>query len=155
MTIIDHDGPIGVASRSQPVQDALREARTAAGWADIPAALIGVCEALALQAEHHERAIDEIRDRLRRDEPTTPALGTPEPQPPSPSGRWREFASSSNGDRWYLDRDDATGIAHVIHKANEPSGGAVTTIELGVFLNRGPSAPEMLGLLRLIGSLVA
>ncbi len=35
-----------------------------------------------------------------------------------------------------------------------PSGGAVTHIELGAFLNQGPSAPEMLGLLRLIGSLM-
>ncbi len=37
---------------------------------------------------------------------------------------------------------------------NQHSGGTVTHIELSAFLNRGPSAPEMLGLLQLIGSLV-
>jgi len=44
--------------------------------------------------------------------------------------------------------------AYVVHKANDPSGGTITNIELGAFLNRGPIAPEHLGLLRLIGSLV-
>ncbi|RYB06797.1 hypothetical protein D3272_04800 [Lichenibacterium ramalinae] len=75
-------------------------------------------------------------------------------QAAAPTDKLREFASSSNGDRWFLGRDDATGVAHVVHRANQPSGGAVTHIELGAFLNRGPSAPEMLGLLKLIGSLV-
>ena len=66
----------------------------------------------------------------------------------------REFAASANGDRWFLGRDEVSGVAHVVHKANLPSGGAATHIELSAFLNRGPSAPEMLGLLKLIGSLV-
>jgi hypothetical protein len=70
------------------------------------------------------------------------------------SGYLREFAASSNGDRWYLGRNEETMNAYVVHKANEPSGGTITRIELGVFLNRGPIAPEHQGLLRLIGSLV-
>ena len=70
------------------------------------------------------------------------------------SGRLREFAASSNGDRWYLGRSDETMRAFVVHKANLPSGGAVTHIEIGHFLNRGPTAPEHEALLRLIGTLV-
>ena len=54
------------------------------------------------------------------------------------SGYLREFAASSNGDRWYLGRNEETMNAYVVHKANEPSGGTVTHIELGAFLNRGP-----------------
>ena len=70
------------------------------------------------------------------------------------SGHLREFAASSNGDRWYLGRNEETKHAYVVHKANLPSGGAVTHIEIGAFLNRGPIAPEHQGMLRLIGSLV-
>ena len=69
-------------------------------------------------------------------------------------GRLREFAASSNGDRWYLGRNDDTMHAYVVHKANLPSGGATTHIEIGAFLNRGPIAPEHQALLRLIGTLV-
>ena len=65
----------------------------------------------------------------------------------------REFASSSNGDRWFLGRDEVSGGAYVVHKANLPSGGAVTRIDLGTFLNRGPIAPEHQSLLSLIGTL--
>ncbi len=70
------------------------------------------------------------------------------------SARLREFAASSNGDRWYLGRSDETMRAFVVQKANLPSGGAVTHIEIGPFLNCGPIAPEHEALLRLIGTLV-
>ena len=66
----------------------------------------------------------------------------------------RELYASSNGDRWYLGRDEETMNAYVIHKANQASGGTTTHIELGAFLNRGPIAPEHQALLRLIGTLV-
>jgi hypothetical protein len=65
----------------------------------------------------------------------------------------REFSASSNGDRWYLGRDEETMNAYVVHKA-QSSGGTTSHIELGAFLNRGPIAPEHQALLRLIGSLV-
>ena len=42
----------------------------------------------------------------------------------------------------------------MIYKANPPSGGAVTHIGLGSFLNRETMTPEVLGLLKLIGTLV-
>ena len=45
----------------------------------------------------------------------------------------REFAASSNGDRWFLGQEEETGLAYVVHKANEPSGGALTSIDLGAF----------------------
>jgi hypothetical protein len=52
-----------------------------------------------------------------------------------------------------LCRDD-DGRVFVLHKANVPSGGTVTKIELGDFLARGRAGPEHQALARLIGSLV-
>lgn len=65
----------------------------------------------------------------------------------------REFAASSNGDRWFLGRDEENGLAYVVHKAGDPSGGTITHLELGDFLNRGPLHPQHEALLRLIGTL--
>jgi hypothetical protein len=65
----------------------------------------------------------------------------------------REIYHSENGDRWLLRRDD-DGRVLVLHKANVPSGGTVTKIELGDFLGRGKAGPEHQALARLIGSLV-
>jgi hypothetical protein len=66
----------------------------------------------------------------------------------------RELYSSPNGDRWFLSRDPATGRVFVRHEANAPSGGQLTEIDIGAFLNRGPRNPEHQALLRLIGTLV-
>jgi hypothetical protein len=66
----------------------------------------------------------------------------------------REFAASSNGDRWFIGQDEETGSAYVLHQANRPSGGAVSHFELAAFLGcTNPEAPERQALLRLIGSL--
>jgi len=65
----------------------------------------------------------------------------------------REFAVSSNGDRWSLGLDENTGHPHVIHQANIPSGGTITRSEVGEFL-RGQDSPERQALLELIGTLV-
>ena len=64
----------------------------------------------------------------------------------------REIYNSENGDKWFLCRDD-DGRVFVLHKANVPSGGTATTIELGDFLRTG-KGPEHQALIRLIGSLV-
>jgi hypothetical protein len=63
----------------------------------------------------------------------------------------RQLYRSPNGDSWSLARDPATGSAFVRHQANAPSGGHVTDIEMGAFLN-GPGSPEHEALLRLIGA---
>jgi hypothetical protein len=55
--------------------------------------------------------------------------------------------------RWLLCRDE-DGRVFVLHKANVPSGGKATKIELGDFLGRGKASPEHQALARLIGSLV-
>jgi hypothetical protein len=65
----------------------------------------------------------------------------------------REFATSSNGDRWSLEINEASGAPHVIHPANLPFGGALTRVEVGEFLCRQDS-PERQALLALIGTLV-
>jgi hypothetical protein len=67
---------------------------------------------------------------------------------------YREFAASSNGDRWLLGCDRGSGVAYVLHQANQPSGGARTRIEIIDFLSRGPIAPEHYALLVMIGTLV-
>ena len=70
------------------------------------------------------------------------------------SSHRREFADSSNGDRWFLCREDETGIPYVSHVANEPSGGRVSRVDIPRFLIRTMGSPEHDALLRLIGSLV-
>ena len=69
------------------------------------------------------------------------------------SNEFRKFAASSNGDSWLLGRDSGSGVAYVLHQANQPSGGARTRIEVIDFLQRGRVAPEHHALLVLIGSL--
>jgi len=66
----------------------------------------------------------------------------------------RELYSSPNGDRWYLVREPETAKSFVRHKANLPSGGQVSDIEIGEFLSRDRGHPERRALLQLIGTLV-
>jgi len=64
----------------------------------------------------------------------------------------REIYRSQNGDRWFLCRDE--NQVFVLHRANEPSGGKLTHIELADFLRSGNAGPEHQALVRLMGSLV-
>lgn len=67
----------------------------------------------------------------------------------------RELYRSPNGDSWYLGREPANGDAFVIHQPNGPSGGQLSHIALGAFLEQGSKArPEQRALLRLIATLV-
>ncbi len=66
----------------------------------------------------------------------------------------REFAFSSNGDRWFLARDDETMHGYVVHKPNIPSGGKESRIDLVTFIAGGAASPEADALLKLIGTLV-
>ena len=70
------------------------------------------------------------------------------------AGDFREFAVSSNGDRWLLGRDEETMNVFVVHEANQSTGGAATRVDLETFLTLRPAAPEHQALLRLIGTLV-
>ena len=64
----------------------------------------------------------------------------------------REIYRSENGDRWILCRDDRQ--VFVLHRANEPSGGKLSHIELGDFLRKDNAGSEHQALVLLIGSLV-
>ena len=66
----------------------------------------------------------------------------------------RELYRSPNGDAWFLGREPTSGNAFIIHQPNGPSGGRLSHIELGAFLNADPKGPEHQALLRLIGTLV-
>ncbi len=66
----------------------------------------------------------------------------------------RELYRSPNGDTWFLGREPQSGLALVIHQPNGPSGGQLSHIELGAFLQGGAKGPEHQALLRLIGALV-
>jgi hypothetical protein len=70
-----------------------------------------------------------------------------------PTGK-RELYCSPNGDRWFLARDFATGNVFIRHEANIPSGGRVTEIDIGTFLDGGERHPEHQALLRLLGTLL-
>jgi hypothetical protein len=65
--------------------------------------------------------------------------------------RMEQLYRSPNGDTWFLARDPATGLGTVRHQANASSGGQVTDLEIGAFLN-GPMHPEQEALLRVIGA---
>ncbi len=156
MATID-DGPQTTRARYplNHLRLVLQEARDADDAERIHTALIDAVDGLIAHAERQARAVEEIRSDLGHKQGIVSNIGGGTFRESLSPDSLREFASSSNGDRWFLGRDEATGIAHVVHKANLPSGGAVTKIELGVFLNQAPSAPEKVGLLKLIGSLVA
>lgn len=65
----------------------------------------------------------------------------------------RELYRSPSGDTWYLGREPQNGQAFIIHQPNAPSGGRLSHIELGAFLNAG-DGPAQRALLRLIATLV-
>ncbi|EPE96666.1 hypothetical protein RGCCGE502_18570 [Rhizobium grahamii CCGE 502] len=54
----------------------------------------------------------------------------------------REFFMSSNGDRWFLDDDQASPDPIVIHRANLSSGGAETTWSISSFLKIAADHPQ-------------
>jgi len=70
---------------------------------------------------------------------------------------WINFGSSQPAQTAIDDLSDGMkrpGSAYVLHKANWPSGGAGSHLELDVFLSRGnQEVPERQALLRLIGTL--
>jgi len=65
----------------------------------------------------------------------------------------REFAASSNGDRWYFTVDEVTGERFVLHRANQPSGGHETKTPVDTFLKMRPRGPEHDALLALVSEL--
>ena len=63
----------------------------------------------------------------------------------------KDIYRSSNGDRWQLIRDTASGRSFVRHEPNLSSGGRTTDTEVEEFLNRTGSSPENLALRALLG----
>ena len=61
-----------------------------------------------------------------------------------------DFYRSSNGDRWQLIRDTASGRSLVRHEPNLSSGGRTTDTDVEEFLNRTGSSPENLALRALL-----
>ena len=60
---------------------------------------------------------------------------------------------SSNGDVWYLAREDS-GRVYVGHEPNAASGGTSSRLDIATFLATGPEGPQHQALLSMIGSLV-
>jgi hypothetical protein len=71
---------------------------------------------------------------------------------PNMTSKDREIYHSANGDRWMLRREG--DHVFVLHSANQPSGGALTTVELGDFLRKGNAGPEHQALRQMIGGLL-
>jgi hypothetical protein len=61
-----------------------------------------------------------------------------------------DFYRSSNGDRWQLIRDPASGGSFVRHELNLSSGGRITDTDVEEFLNRTRASPENLSLRALL-----
>jgi len=58
-----------------------------------------------------------------------------------------DYYRSSNGDRWQLIRDPASGRSFVRHEPNLSSGGRTTDSEVDEFLDRTGSSPQLRALL--------
>lgn len=64
---------------------------------------------------------------------------------------WKQFFASSNGDRWFLGRSSAgSKTAAVAHRANVPSGGTETVLEVPAFLSKDIGSPQRDALLELL-----
>jgi len=61
-----------------------------------------------------------------------------------------DFYRSSNGDRWQLIRDIASGRNFVRHEPNLSSGGRTTDTDVEEFINRTGSSHENLALRALL-----
>lgn len=61
----------------------------------------------------------------------------------------QEFAMSSNGDRWFLERG-AAGQSVVLHKGNPASGGHETRTSVEAFLAKTAASPEREALLAIL-----
>jgi hypothetical protein len=61
-----------------------------------------------------------------------------------------DFYRSSNGDRWQLVCDTASGKSFVRHEPNLSSGGRTTETEVDEFLARTGSSPQNLALRALL-----
>lgn len=64
----------------------------------------------------------------------------------------RTIYMSSNGDTWYLARDEG-GAPVVVHEPNKSSGGGRSELSVGDFLMRGNHGPQHKALLDMIGEL--
>jgi hypothetical protein len=62
----------------------------------------------------------------------------------------KDFYRSSNGDRWQLICDTASGRSFVRHEPNLSSGGRTTETDVEEFLNRTGSSPQNLALRALL-----
>jgi len=61
-----------------------------------------------------------------------------------------DFYRSSNGDRWQLIRDTASGRSFVRHEPNLASGGRTTDTDIDEFLERTGTSPQNLALRALL-----
>ncbi len=95
------------------------------------------------------------RDKLSRFSgvPGKPAVSMSKNGVTRMTDRSREIYRASNGDRWSLARDPASGEVCIRHDGNLSSGAHVSFIGIGAFLCRG-QGPEQQELLQLIGTLI-
>lgn len=135
------------------LREILREARTADDAERIHAAMVEVLDGLITHAQHQAHLIEDMRSDMAHKQGIVTRIGGGDYDDEA-AGSSREFATSSNGDRWLLGRDDQTGEPYVEHRANPPSGGAITRMAVGAFLGQGANAPEHQALVKLIGGLV-
>ena len=63
-----------------------------------------------------------------------------------------EIYKSSNGDSWFLVRNEL-GYVYVAHEPNKASGGKGSAVGIGDFLSQQQVGPQHEALLRLIGTL--
>lgn len=134
------------------LREILEGARAADDAKRTHVALIDVIDGLITNAERQARAVEDLRSDLTHKQGIVTSIKAGGFKEASIARPLREFYASSNGDRWFLDRDDE-GQAFVTHRANQSSGGATTHIDISTFLNNGAGSPECVALRRLLGTL--
>ncbi len=65
---------------------------------------------------------------------------------------FQKFASSTNGDQWFLGTEEGTDDLIVLHRGNEPSGAHETRTPVKDFLDLKPFGPEREVLVAILGA---
>ena len=126
--INDRSQAVSARQSISHLRETLQEARTSDDAECIHVALIEACDGFLAHAERQDELMEALRGDLTHKQGIDSDYGVDAFQAATPQ-KLQEFPSTWNGDRWFLGRD---GIAHVVHRANQPSGGAIRHIELGV-----------------------
>ena len=105
------------ASRSRlslrGMRDKLTAAGTVGGTERMQAVLMDVLDGLITHAELQHKELADLRSDLVHKQGIVTKIGGGEFSAAPSAGKLREFSVSSNGDRWFVGREEGTGLPFV------------------------------------------